>query len=113
MCSPRAGASRRISPGVALNFTGTPTIGTGPCPGRPPSWLQAVAITWGSLTRSPQSRTVGGPVKFSAKPGEIRRLAPALGEHTHEVLLECGLTQDEIDRLEREGVIRQDRPGAD
>ena len=56
---------------------------------------------------------VGVPVKFSATPSEIRRLAPALGEHTHEVLLECGLTQDEIDRLEREGVIRQDRPGAD
>jgi len=58
-------------------------------------------------------RMVGVPVKFSTTPGEIRRLAPALGDHTHEVLLECGLTQEEIDDLEGEGVIRQGRPGAD
>ncbi len=56
---------------------------------------------------------VGVPVKFSATPGEIRGLAPALGEHTHEVLLECGLTQEEIDELEGEGVIRQAVPEAD
>ncbi len=42
---------------------------------------------------------VGAPVKFSRTPGEIRRLAPALGEHTHEVLLECGLTQEELDGI--------------
>jgi len=53
------------------------------------------------------------PVRFSRTPGEIRRLAPALGEHSHEVLLECGLTQDEIERLEREDIIRQAQPGAD
>jgi len=57
-------------------------------------------------------RMVGVPVKFSKTPGEIRRLAPALGEHTHEVLLECGLTQGEIDELEGEGVIRQAGPEA-
>jgi len=56
---------------------------------------------------------VGVPVKFSGTPGEIRRLAPALGEHTHKVLLECGLSQEEIGQMEREGVIRQARPGAD
>jgi crotonobetainyl-CoA:carnitine CoA-transferase CaiB-like acyl-CoA transferase len=56
---------------------------------------------------------VGVPVRFSRTPGKIRRLAPALGEHSHEVLLECGLTQDEIERLEREDVIRQAQPGAD
>jgi CoA:oxalate CoA-transferase len=55
-------------------------------------------------------RMVGLPVKFSATPGEIRGLAPAPGEHTREVLRECGLTQEEIDELEREGVIRQSRP---
>ena len=56
---------------------------------------------------------VGAPVKFSATPGEIRRLAPALGEHTREVLLECGLTEDEIGQLEGDGVIRQAPPVAD
>jgi crotonobetainyl-CoA:carnitine CoA-transferase CaiB-like acyl-CoA transferase len=50
---------------------------------------------------------VGVPVKFSRTPGEIRRLAPALGEHTHEVLMECGLTQEESDQMERDGVIRR------
>jgi crotonobetainyl-CoA:carnitine CoA-transferase CaiB-like acyl-CoA transferase len=58
-------------------------------------------------------RMVGVPVKFSKTPGEIRRLGPALGEHTHEVLLECGLTREEIGELEAEGVIRQAGPGAD
>ena len=58
-------------------------------------------------------RMVGVPVRFSRTPGKIRRLAPALGEHSHEVLLECGLTQDEIERLEREDIIRQAQPGAD
>jgi crotonobetainyl-CoA:carnitine CoA-transferase CaiB-like acyl-CoA transferase len=58
-------------------------------------------------------RMVGVPVKFSRTPGEIRRLAPALGEHTHEVLLECGLTQEETDQLERDGVIRRARSEAD
>ena len=56
---------------------------------------------------------VGVPVKFSATPGEIRRLAPALGEHTREVLLDCGLTEDEIGQLEGDGIIRQAPPGAD
>ncbi len=57
-------------------------------------------------------RMVGVPVKFSRTPGQIRRLAPALGEHTYEVLLECDLTQDEMSRLETEGVIRQAEPEA-
>lgn len=56
---------------------------------------------------------VGVPVKFGTTPGEIRRLAPALGEHTHEVLLDCGLAEDEIGQLEGDGIIRQAPPGAD
>jgi CoA:oxalate CoA-transferase len=57
-------------------------------------------------------RMVGVPIRFGETPGEIREMAPALGEHTHEVLLDCGLTQEEIDQLETERVIRQDRPEA-
>jgi formyl-CoA transferase/CoA:oxalate CoA-transferase len=36
-------------------------------------------------------RLLGIPVKLSATPGRIRRLPPALGEHTAEVLAEIGL----------------------
>jgi crotonobetainyl-CoA:carnitine CoA-transferase CaiB-like acyl-CoA transferase len=35
-------------------------------------------------------------------------MAPALGAHTREVLLECGFSRDEIDRLEAEGAVHQD-----
>jgi formyl-CoA transferase len=55
---------------------------------------------------------VGLPVKFGGTPAEIRAMAPALGEHTDEVLLECGLTQDETDQMEKDGVIRRARPEA-
>lgn len=58
-------------------------------------------------------RMVGVPVNFSKTPGRIRRLAPALGEHTREVLLECGLTQEEMGQLETEGVIRRAGPRPD
>ncbi len=48
---------------------------------------------------------IGVPVKLSATPGKIRRRAPALGEHSAEVLLERGFTQDEVDALLADGVI--------
>ena len=48
---------------------------------------------------------IGVPVKLSATPGSIRRRAPALGEHSAEVLLERGFTQGEVDALLSQGVI--------
>jgi crotonobetainyl-CoA:carnitine CoA-transferase CaiB-like acyl-CoA transferase len=36
-------------------------------------------------------RALGMPLKLSDTPGEIRRPAPLLGEHTEEVLREAGL----------------------
>jgi len=47
----------------------------------------------------------GIPVKYSGTPGSIRRPPPRLGEHTHEVLTELGLSAEEITRLERAHVI--------
>jgi crotonobetainyl-CoA:carnitine CoA-transferase CaiB-like acyl-CoA transferase len=45
------------------------------------------------------------PVRSTAYEFRLRRAAPALGEHTREVLLEFGLTKDEIDALASRRVI--------
>jgi crotonobetainyl-CoA:carnitine CoA-transferase CaiB-like acyl-CoA transferase len=44
-------------------------------------------------------RGLGIPLKMSGTPGQIRRAAPLLGEHTEEVLEEAGLSRDEIAQL--------------
>ncbi|HET8944185.1 MAG TPA: CoA transferase, partial [Dehalococcoidia bacterium] len=44
-------------------------------------------------------------VNLSLCPGVIRTAAPEFGQHTEEVLLECGLTWDEIIALREQGVI--------
>lgn len=50
-------------------------------------------------------KTLGLPVKFSTTPGKVRTGAPLYGEHTREVLRECGFDEDEIDGFEKEGAI--------
>ncbi len=51
-------------------------------------------------------RLLGVPVKLSATPGDVRqRPGPALGEHTHEVLAQAGLGQEEIAALEEAGAV--------
>ncbi len=51
-------------------------------------------------------RVTGPPVKFSSTPGEVRRRAPGLGEHTRECLAELlGLEAFELDCLADAGVI--------
>ncbi len=42
--------------------------------------------------------------RFSATPGAVTRGAPALGEHTAEILAELGLDADDLAALERDGV---------
>ena len=44
--------------------------------------------------------------RLSATPGRLRRAAPALGQHTAEVLTLLGLDRSEINALAREGIIR-------
>jgi crotonobetainyl-CoA:carnitine CoA-transferase CaiB-like acyl-CoA transferase len=50
-------------------------------------------------------RTTGLPVKLSETPGAIRRAPPLHGEHTAEVLRECGISAERIDALRRGEVI--------
>ncbi len=50
-------------------------------------------------------KTTGLPIKLSETPGAIERRPPLLGEHTDEVLAECGLDPAEIARLRDASVI--------
>jgi crotonobetainyl-CoA:carnitine CoA-transferase CaiB-like acyl-CoA transferase len=51
-------------------------------------------------------RGVGIPVKFSDTPGEIRRHAPLLGEHTKEILRDlAGFSEDEVRELQESGAV--------
>jgi glutaryl-CoA transferase len=49
--------------------------------------------------------TIGPPIKLSATPTGVERLAPALGEHTDEVLREFGIDAGEIARLRAARVV--------
>ena len=54
---------------------------------------------------------IGIPVKLSATPSRIRRRAPALGEHSVEVLKEFGFSDEEVDNLVDAGVVGVDGTG--
>lgn len=50
-------------------------------------------------------RVLGHPVKYSESPTSIGRGAPALGEHTAEILAETGYSDTEIKALENSGAL--------
>jgi crotonobetainyl-CoA:carnitine CoA-transferase CaiB-like acyl-CoA transferase len=57
---------------------------------------------------APDGRKIGmvnHPLRFSETPASIRRPAPALGEHTDEVLREAGYGGEEMARLREAGAI--------
>jgi crotonobetainyl-CoA:carnitine CoA-transferase CaiB-like acyl-CoA transferase len=56
--------------------------------------------------RAGRFRTIDTAVRFEKTPGTRRTGAPALGEHTDNVLREAGLSPDELARLREAGVIR-------
>ena len=51
-------------------------------------------------------RTLGPAIAFAATPGTLRTPAPALGEHTDEVLAELGVAPAEVRALRAAGVLR-------
>jgi crotonobetainyl-CoA:carnitine CoA-transferase CaiB-like acyl-CoA transferase len=84
--------------------------------------LAAPVRTYAHIAEDPDTRADGyirildhpdkGPIEvsgpflhFSETPASIRGAAPGLGQHTNEVLGECGYPAAEIDRLRGEGVI--------
>ena len=50
-------------------------------------------------------RNIGIPVKLSETPGAFRRPAPALGEHTDEVLRELGVSDERAAELRASGAV--------
>ena len=60
-----------------------------------------------------RTRAIGLPVKFSDTPGEVRRPAPLLGQHTAEALAEIGYAPEEIEAmLAGGGAVQTPPPGA-
>jgi crotonobetainyl-CoA:carnitine CoA-transferase CaiB-like acyl-CoA transferase len=53
----------------------------------------------------PPVRMVGVPVILSKTPGKVRSLAPEMGQHTEEVMLEAGYSWEEIAGLRAKGAI--------
>jgi alpha-methylacyl-CoA racemase len=49
---------------------------------------------------------LGFPIKLSRTPASIERPAPALGEHTAEILGDCGYSAEEIQALEESGAAK-------
>jgi alpha-methylacyl-CoA racemase len=51
-------------------------------------------------------RQLGFPIKLSRTPARVERPAPALGEHTAEVLMESGYSAEEVQALEESGAAK-------
>jgi crotonobetainyl-CoA:carnitine CoA-transferase CaiB-like acyl-CoA transferase len=61
--------------------------------------VKAEHPTWGEIAM------VGSPLRMSATPAVPGVVAPELGQHTEEVLLEAGFDWDEIAELREQGAI--------
>ena len=52
-----------------------------------------------------QARLLNSPVQFSETPAQIKSVAPPVGAHTEEVLLELGYSWEEMAQFKEQGVI--------
>ncbi len=59
-------------------------------------------------TKAGEIRILKPPFHLSRTPVEVHLPPPALGEHTSQVLAECGLSPDEIATLKREKIVEGD-----
>ncbi|WP_291054979.1 CaiB/BaiF CoA-transferase family protein [Herbiconiux sp.] len=51
-------------------------------------------------------KMLNAPIRLSATPATVRRIAPRLGEHNAEILSEYGVDDETIERLRADGVLR-------
>jgi len=51
------------------------------------------------------TKALGCPIHLSATPANVERPAPRLGEHTREILRECGYADAEIDAMAAAGIV--------
>ena len=51
-------------------------------------------------------KQLGFPIKLSRTPASVERPAPALGEHTAELLMEAGYSAEEVKALEESGAAK-------
>jgi crotonobetainyl-CoA:carnitine CoA-transferase CaiB-like acyl-CoA transferase len=58
-------------------------------------------------------RLLGVPIKLDRTPGDPTRPAPALGEHTAEVLTDAGFSEDEVRALMESGAAAGTNTGAE
>ena len=70
-----------------------------------PQMLENELIIEVDEPRAGKVRMMGIPVKISGAPAEVRTLAPDLGQHTDEVLIEIGYTKTQIGQLRQKGII--------
>lgn len=55
--------------------------------------------------RAGRFKTIATPIYYSETPPEMRLPPPGLGEHNREILLSLGYSSEEIDALQRKGVL--------
>src|SRR6266542_44605 len=72
---------------------------------RHPAVLASGMITEQEHPRAGRFKTIATPVKLEKTPGTIRTGAPALGQHSRQVLGEAGLEAAEIEALASRGII--------
>ena len=72
-----------------------------------PDDQQAVAcgaVVDTAITEMP--RTLANPIKLGFAEPQMAKGAPALGQHSDEILVEAGLSREEIARLRKNGAVQ-------